>query len=69
VLDFDTLRERAGMADRDKADELIREALWERAAKHKASPITDPMRQPQYPKIRGREVFGEMPDNSGWVGG
>jgi hypothetical protein len=61
VLDFDTLRERAGMASRDKADELIREALWERAKRHQASPVTDPMRQPVYPNPTGKIHFPEHP--------
>ena len=61
VLDFDTLRERAGMARREKADELIREALWERAKRHKESPRTDPMRQPVYPNPTNKVQFPEHP--------
>lgn len=61
VLDFDTLRERRGLAPRDKVDEMIREALWERAAKHKAAPVTDPMRQPVYPNPTGKINFPQHP--------
>lgn len=53
MFDFDALRERHGLARREEADAIVREAMWERAQKHKASPRTDPSRDPMrdsYPR-------------------
>lgn len=60
-FDFDVAREKAGLPERAKADQLIREALWDRAQRHKASPVTDPARQPWHPNPTGRTVFGQLP--------
>lgn len=61
LIDFDVAREQAGMLERSKVDAAVREALWERAKKHKASPVTDPMRQPWYRNPTGRIVFPQHP--------
>ncbi len=57
IFDFDTLRERRGLADRDKAGAAWAEAIEERIRKHKASPRTDPFRQPQYVRPNERVLF------------
>lgn len=62
VLDFAALRERAGLPEKGKADELTREALWERQKRHKATPVTDPAPQSVYPNPTGKIVFGQMPE-------
>ena len=52
LLDFDALRERHGLMRREAVDAAAREALLQRIAQHKANPISDPARQPLYPKRR-----------------
>ena len=52
LLDYDALRERRGLIRREDVDAAAREAMARRVAQHKASPITDPARQPAYPKRR-----------------
>ncbi len=59
IVDFDVLRERAGLVERSKVDEAFRTALTDRIAAHKASPVTDPPRQPKYPNPTNRVVFAE----------
>lgn len=56
-VNFDEARERRGLMPRDKVDAAVRQAMRDRVAKHKASPITDPSRQPVYPNPTGRVVF------------
>ena len=48
ALNFDERRERFGLMRREDAGVAISEAITDRIARHKASPITDPFRQPQY---------------------
>src|SRR3990170_1285425 len=50
LLDFDGLRERHGLMRREEVDTATREALLKRVEQHKANPISDPARQPAYPK-------------------
>ena len=57
VLDFDSLREKHGLMRREDADAAIREAFRERIRKHKANPVTDPFRVPQYVRVNNRMVF------------
>lgn len=60
-IDFDEARERRGLMRREDVDAAVREAMRDRAAKHKASPITDPSRQPVYPNPTGKIVFAQHP--------
>jgi hypothetical protein len=46
LVDFDELRERAGLPPRKEFDSLFRQAMQDRIARHKANPRTDPARQP-----------------------
>ena len=57
ILDFDALREKHGLMRREEVDAAIREAFYERIKKHKANPITDPPRLPQYVRPNERTVF------------
>ena len=57
LLDFDALRERHGLMRREAVDAAAREALLQRIAQHKANPISDPARQPVYPKRR--TIYGQ----------
>ncbi len=66
IVDFDVLREKAGLVERSKVDEAFRTALTDRIAAHKASPITDPPRQPKYPNPTNAVRFPEMPENTSW---
>lgn len=59
IVDFDVLREKAGLVERSKVDEAFRTALTDRIAAHRASPITDPPRQMSYPNPTNRVVFAE----------
>ena len=56
-VNFDEARERHGLMRREDVDAAVRQAMRDRVAKHKASPITDPMRQPDYPKPNNRVTF------------
>ena len=55
-VDFDEARERRGLLPREKVDAAVREAMRDRAARHKASPVTDPARQPVYPNPTNRTL-------------
>lgn len=57
LLDFDALREKHGLVRREEVDAAFRNALLDRIAAHKASPVTDPSRQPRYPNPTNRMVF------------
>ena len=57
ILDFDALRERHGLMRREEVDAATREALVQRAARHKASPVSDPPRQPTYPNPTAKTCF------------
>ena len=52
----DELRERFGMARKEDVQEMVREAHWERAKRHKASPVTDPSKQFKYPNPNKRTL-------------
>ena len=49
--DFDKLRERGGQMRREEVGPAMRNAMLDRIARHRANPVTDPERQPDY---RGR---------------
>ncbi len=55
-LNYDERRERMGLMRREDADAAIREAIADRIAKHKASPVTDPFREPQYVRPNERTL-------------
>lgn len=57
IFDFDTLREKAGLARKEHAAQAISEAIMARVAKHKANPRTDPFRQMKYPNPTQRVLF------------
>jgi len=50
LVDFDRLREEAGLPARKEFDALFRQALRDRIARHRANPITDPPRRPIPPR-------------------
>lgn len=53
----DELRERYGYARKEDVPAMVQEAFWERTQRHKASPVTDPVRQMKYPNPTNRTVF------------
>ncbi len=55
-LSGDEARERFGLARREDVTNMTAEAFHERIKRHKASPVTDPFRQPLYPRVRGKTV-------------
>ena len=57
AYDFAGARERAGLPEVGEFDNLYRDALRRRRAEHKASPFSDPARQPERPDT-GRKVHG-----------
>ena len=65
VVDFDDLRERRGLMRSEDVPAAMGEAFQERIRQHKANPITDPARQPLYPRVRGKTVFPQ-PQGGGW---
>lgn len=64
-FDGNEIREQLGMARREDVAEMTREAFFERRLRHKASPITDPVRQYQYPNPTGKTVHS-VPDSQDW---
>ncbi len=67
VFDFDEAREKHGLIRREDVDTAVRYALRDAAAKHKASPRTNPGRQPKYPNPLGKVKFPEQPVQA-WKG-
>lgn len=65
LLAFDELRERHGLMRREDADAAVREALHERIRKHKANPVTDPFRVPQYVRP-GERTLHPVADPVSW---
>ncbi len=55
-IDWDARRERAGAVERSKVAAEMAEALTRRIARHRANPVTDPFRQPAYPRMNDRTV-------------
>ena len=61
MFDFDALRERAGLMRREDVDAATREAMWDRAKRHRTNSRTDPTSDPMrdtYP----RKSFGVSDD-------
>ena len=56
-VDFDDLRDRAGLMRRENVDAAMREAMYDRIRRHKANPITDPARVPHYVRVNEKTVF------------
>lgn len=65
TFDFDAAREQHGLMRRENVDAAIREAMRDRIAKHKASPVTDPPREPHYVRVNGKTVFPQ-PQETDW---
>lgn len=61
----DELREQYGYARKEDVAALTQEAFRERVARHRASPITDPVRQFQYPNPTNKTLFVQ-PNNESW---
>lgn len=61
----DEMRERSGYARREDVPAMVQEAFWEKAKQHKASPVTDPGRQPEYPNPTGKTQFTQ-PESQDW---
>lgn len=54
---FDDQRERNGLMERSKVAEMTQYAFWDRTKRHKASPVTDPVKQFRYFNPKHRVVF------------
>lgn len=64
-FDFDSAREKHGLMRREEVDAAMREAFAENIRKHKANPVTNPPRQMDYPRVRGKTVFPQ-PQETTW---
>ena len=60
-VNFEEARERRGLPRREEVDAMIRQAMRDRAAKHRASPVTAPGRQPIRPNPTNRVIFPHHP--------
>lgn len=60
----DEIREQLGLARREDVQEMTREAFWERTQRHRKSPVTDPVKQFQYPNPTGRTMHKTAEDQS-----
>jgi hypothetical protein len=56
LMDFDDLRERNGLMRREELSAAVGDAIDRKIANHKASPVTNPFRQPSYPRPNGRTL-------------
>ena len=65
IHNMDEMRWKHGYPEREKADAMIREAMYERIRKHKANPITDPFRQMIYPNPANRTLM-VAPESQDW---
>lgn len=65
LMDFDTLREKHGLMRREDVEAAVAEAATARIAAHRASPVTDPFRQPRYPRWRGKTLH-TTPESQAW---
>lgn len=65
TVDFDVLREKHGQMRREDAGIAIQEAVHERIKAHKASPRTDPPREPHYVRPNEKTVFAQ-PQETTW---
>ena len=63
LLDFDVLREKAGMVRKAEVADALADALARRIAHHRAHPITDPPRQPLYIRPNNFKNF-QVPEKS-----
>ncbi len=59
LMDFDALREKHGDMRKENVAAEMAEAFRERIRKHKANPITDPAREPQYVRVNEKTVFAQ----------
>ena len=67
VFDWDDIRDREGRMRKEDVAEAVAYAFSDRIAKHKASPITDPWKQFQYPNPTAKVSFPSNPPQ-GWKG-
>ncbi len=65
TFDFDSAREKHGLLRREDVDSAIREAMVDRVKKHKANPVTDPPREPNYVRPNERTTFAQ-PQSEDW---
>ena len=65
IVNFDEMREKYGLMRREDVKAATQEAFWERIKAHRASPVTDPFRQPQYPRPNERTQFPQ-PQSEDW---
>ncbi len=68
LVSFEELRERHGLMRHEDVKAAMSDAMERRVARHKASPVTDPARQPAYPRVNGKTVFAQTQD-TGWKQG
>jgi len=64
TFDFDTAREKHGLMRRENVDAAIREAMVDRIRRHKANPVTDPPREPNYVRPNERTTFAQPQDTT-----
>lgn len=64
-FDGDEIRERLGYARREDVTAMVQEAFRDRVRRHKASPVTDPFRQMQYPNPTVRTLH-KVADSQDW---
>ncbi len=56
LFDFDTAREKAGLMRKEEVAAAYAEAVTERIRRHRANPVTDPVRQFDYDNPTGRTL-------------
>lgn len=64
-FDVNEMRERAGLPRREDVPAMVQQAFRDRVAKHKASPVTDPWRQHQYPNPTNKTLH-KVADSQDW---
>ena len=57
LMNYDERRERAGLMRKEAVAEAMSDALDRKIAEHKASPVTNPFRQPKYPNPTNKKQF------------
>ena len=57
LQNYDEVRERNGLMRREAVAEAMHDALTRKIAEHKASPVTNPFRQPKYPNPTNKKQF------------
>ncbi len=65
VVNFDELRDKAGYSRHEDIETNMQESAWAAIQGHKASPVTNPVVDPKYPRIYGKTVHS-TPDRQDW---